>query len=127
MANPTTTAQHTASTAIDEAVRIAAEGSRRTAESAEAAVQASRKYFELGVQVNRDLVGVLTATADASLQTAFDVQNAALSSAVSALDTWTNVSKDAFRRWADLARQTQSVTLKTSQASSKLFESLTVN
>ena len=127
MPNPTTATATAASTAVDEAVRIAAESSRRTTQSAQAAVQASRKYFDLGVQINRDLADLWTASADAGLQTAFDAQNAYLASAQTGIDTWTSLSKDAFNRWAALTRQAQSITLKSYEASNKLFQSLTVD
>jgi hypothetical protein len=127
MPNPTTAAPTTGSTAVEEAVRIAAEGSRRTTQNAQAAVQASRKYFDLGVQINRDLIDLWTATADASLQTAFDAQNAALANGQTSIDAWTSLSKEAFNRFADLTRQAQSITLKSYEASNKLFQSLTVD
>jgi hypothetical protein len=127
MPNPTTAAPTTGSNAVEEAVRIAAEGSRRTTQNAQAAVQASRKYFDLGVQINRDLIDLWTATADASLQTAFDAQNAALANGQTSIDAWTSLSKEAFNRFADLTRQAQSITLKSYEASNKLFQSLTVD
>jgi predicted TIM-barrel fold metal-dependent hydrolase len=127
MANTTTVTQSAASTAVDEAVRIAAEGSRRTTQTAQAAVQASRKYVDLGAQINRDLVELWTASADAGLQIAFDAQNAALASAQTGIDSWASLSKDAFRRFADLTRQAQSVTLKSYESSNKLFQSLTLD
>jgi hypothetical protein len=127
MANPNSATQTAASTAaVDEAVRVAAEASRRSTETAQAALQASRQYFDLGVKLNRDLVGLWSASAEANLQTAFDAQNAALVTGKSAIDSWTSLTNDAFRRWADLAREAQSVTLKSYQAGNKLFQSLTV-
>jgi hypothetical protein len=127
MPNPTTTASTTASSAVDEAVRIAAEGSRRTTQTAQAAVQASRKYFDLGVQINRDLVDLWTTAANAGLEMAFEAQNVYLANTQTGIDSWASLSKDAYRRIADLTRQAQQVTLKSYEASNKLFQSLTVD
>src|SRR3982751_1432348 len=86
MANPTTVTQTTTSV-VDEAVRIAADNSRRSTQSAQAALQAGRKYFDHASQVNRELFALYTAGLDAGLQTLIDVQNAALTSGQTLLDT----------------------------------------
>jgi hypothetical protein len=122
MANPSTSS---AASAVDEAVRIAAEGSRRTTESAQAFLQAGRKYYDQAAQLNRDLLTFWTAAADAGFQTAFEIQNAALKNAQDWFETSASLNKEALRRWADLTRQAQATTLKTYQNSAKLFESVT--
>ena len=124
MANPTTVTQ-TSTSVVDEAVRIAADNSRRSTQSAQAALQAGRKYFDHASQVNRDLFALYTAGLDAGLQTFIEVQNAALTSGQTLLDTSTGLTRDAFRRWADLARQAQATTVKTYQANAKLLDGYT--
>ena len=124
MANPTTATQ-TATSVVDEAVRIAAGNSRRSTETAQAALQTGRKYFDHASQVNRDLFALYTAGVDAGLQTFVDFQNAALTSSQTLLDTSAGLTKDAFRRWADLARQAQATTFKTYQANAKLLGNFT--
>jgi hypothetical protein len=124
MANPTTVTQ-TSTSVVDEAVRIAADNSRRSTQSAQAALQAGRKYFDHASQVNRDLFALYTAGLDAGLQTFIDVQNAALTSGQTLLDTSAGLTRDAFRRWADLARQAQATTVKTYQANAKLLDGYT--
>ena len=124
MANPTAVTR-TATSVVDEAVRIAADNSRRSTESAQAALQAGRKYFDHASQVNRDLLALYTAGLDAGLQTFIEVQNAALTSGQTLLDTSAGLTRDAFRRWADLARQAQTTTVKTYQANAKLLEGYT--
>ena len=126
MANPNTLTPEAASSVLDQAARVAAEGSRRSTENARAALQASREYFDHAAQVNRDLFALWTAAADASLQTAVEIQNAALSGGQAWLDTSANLSRDAFRRWSDLTRQAQTTTLKNYQASTRLFEGVTL-
>jgi len=124
MANPTTVTQ-TSTSVVDEAVRIAADNSRRSTQSAQAALQAGRKYFDHASQVNRDLFALYTAGLDAGLQTVIEVQNAALTSGQTLLDTSAGLTRDAFRRWADLARQAQATTVKTYQANAKLLDGYT--
>jgi len=125
MANPTTVTQ-TATSVVDEAVRIAADNSRRSTESAQAALQAGRKYFDHVAQVNRDLFALYTAGLEAGLQTIVDFQNAALSNSQTLLDTSAGLTRDAFRRWADLTRQAQTTTVKTYQANAKLLDGFTI-
>jgi hypothetical protein len=124
MANPTTVTQ-TSTSVVDEAVRIAGDNSRRSTETAQAALRASRKYFDHTSQVNRDLFALYTAGLDAGLQTFVEFQNAALTNGQTLLDSSVGLTKDAFRRWADLARQAQTTTVKTYQANAKLLEGYT--
>jgi len=118
---PTTTAHP--QSAVDEAVRIAADGSRRTVESAQAAVQATRTYLDQVNQVSGELFKIWAATADAALQSAFDYQNAAFANGQAGFEIWTSSSKDGLRRWVELTHQTQATTRKAYQANLKLFES----
>jgi hypothetical protein len=113
MANPSTAPSQAASAVVDEAVRIAAEGSRRTTESAQAALQATRGYLEQASQLNRDLFALFTAGAEASFQTTFQLQNANLASAEALFDSYVGISKTTFARATDFTRQAQETTLKT--------------
>ena len=124
MANTTTVTQN-ATSVVDEAVRIAADNSRRSTESAQAALQAGRKYFDFSAQVNRDLFALYTAGLDAGLQTYADVHNAALNNAQTLLDSSAALTKAAFGRWVDLARQAQATTVKTYQANARLLQTYT--
>jgi hypothetical protein len=98
---------------IEEAIRITAESQRRATENAQAAVQATRRYFDQGAQLNKDLWALWTATFEAGLQTTFDVQNAALT-----------VGEDTAKRWADLTRQAQATATRTHQANAKYVSGL---
>ena len=98
MANPNTATTGAASAAVDEAVRIAAESSRRTVDTAQAAIAAGRRSMDFANQANRDLFAVWTAAAEASLQTTFDVQNAALANSQALFETSASLSKDALNR-----------------------------
>src|SRR5437660_4934086 len=68
-------------------------------------------------QLNKDLFDLSSAGANASLQTAFEFQNAALANSQAVLETWTDLSKGAVKRWADLTRQTQVSLLESYQSS----------
>ena len=70
-------------------------------------------------------MALYTAGLDAGLQTFIEVQNAALTSGQTLLDTSAGLTRDAFRRWADLARQAQATTVKTYQANAKLLDGYT--
>ena len=124
MANPTTATQTTTSV-VDQAVRIAADNSRRSTETAQAVLQAGRKYFDHANEVNRDLFALYTAGFEAGLQTVVDVQNAAVANGQALLDSSVGLTKDAFRRWAELARQAQATALKAYQGNAKLLDSFT--
>jgi hypothetical protein len=124
MANPNTATATAANAAVDEAVRIAADSSRRTLDSAQATVAASQRYLDLAGQINRDFFALWTTAAESSLQTTFEVQNAALASSQSLFETSAKLSTDALRRWVDVARQAQATTLKSYQSTTKLLGSL---
>ncbi|GAC1330141.1 MAG: hypothetical protein NVSMB2_28880 [Chloroflexota bacterium] len=55
MANTNTASTTAASAAVDEAVRIAADSSRRTIDTAQATVAATQRYLDLASQINRDV------------------------------------------------------------------------
>ena len=124
MANPNTATQTTTSV-VDEAVRIAADNSRRSTETAQAALQVGRKYFDHATQVNRDLFALYSAGFEAGLQTLVDVQNAAVANGQALLDSSVGLTKDAFGRWAELAGQAQATALKTYQGNAKLLDAFT--
>jgi undecaprenyl pyrophosphate synthase len=123
MANPNTAAQNAASAAVNEAVRIAADNSRRSTEGAQAVVQASRRYLDQASQLNRDLFTVFSLGTEASLKTAFEIQNAAFAIGQTWLETSMTITKDAATRWADITRQAQTSTLKHYKESAKLVAS----
>jgi hypothetical protein len=125
MANPNTATTTAASAAVDEAVRIAADSSRRSLDSAQATVAASQKYLDLASQINRDFFALWTTAAETSLHTTFEVQNAALASSQALFETSAKLTNDALRRWVDVARQAQATTLKAYKSSTKLLGSLT--
>jgi hypothetical protein len=110
MANPSTATSNAASAVVDEAVRIAAQGSRRTTESTQAAVQAARGYFDL-----------FTAGADAGFQTAFEFQNAGIAGAQALFDSYVGISRTAFGRYAELTRQAQESAVKTFQLGTRVI------
>jgi|GraSoiStandDraft_41_1057321.scaffolds.fasta_scaffold658138_3 hypothetical protein len=125
MANPNTATTTAASAAVDEAVRIAADNSRRTLDTAQATVAAGQRYLDLASQINRDFFALWTTAAESGLHTTFDVQNAALASSQTLFETSAKLSNDALRRWVEVARQAQATTLKTYQSTTKLLGSLT--
>jgi hypothetical protein len=63
-------------------------------------------------QLNRDLVALVTSTTEAGLQTTFEFQNAALATSQAWLESSTSITRDALRRWSELAQQAQATSLK---------------
>ncbi|MDQ6672994.1 MAG: hypothetical protein M3069_20020 [Chloroflexota bacterium] len=125
MANTNTATSTMASAAVDEAVRIAADSSRRTLDTAQATVAAGQRYLDLASQMNRDVFSLWATAAETSLRTAFEVQNAALTSGQSLFEASAKLSNDALRRWVEVARQAQATTLKNYQSTTKLLGTLT--
>jgi hypothetical protein len=125
MANPNTATTTAASAAVDEAVRIAADSSRRTIDTAQATLVAGQRYLDFVNDINRDLLSLWTTAAETSLHTTFEVQNAALASSQALFETSAKLTNDALRRWVDVARQAQATTLKAYKSSTKLLGSLT--
>jgi translation elongation factor EF-Ts len=122
---PSTASTPVSRAAVDEAVRIAADSSRRATDNAQAAVAAGQQFLDFANQINRDLFSLWTSAVETSLQATFETQNAALASSQSLFDTSAKINKDALNRWIDVARQSQATTLKAYQSSTKLFGSLT--
>jgi hypothetical protein len=118
----TTASTPVARAAVAEAVRIAADRSLRTTDTAQAAVQQSLDFAN---QINRDVFSLWTSAIETNLQASIEVQNAALASSQTLFDTSANLGKDALSRWVAVARQAQTATLNAYQSSTKLFGSLT--
>jgi hypothetical protein len=79
MANPSTASYAAATgTVLDEAVRVANAGARRTTDAAQAALAISRRAYEQTSQLNKDLFDLWTTSLEAGLQSALDIQNATL-------------------------------------------------
>ncbi|MGI9149304.1 MAG: hypothetical protein ACR2IK_22605 [Chloroflexota bacterium] len=121
MANPNPATTNAATAAVDEAVRIATESSRRTLGTTQAALAAGQRYLDLAGEINRDVLSLWTSVADASLRTTFEMQNAALASSQALFETSAKLRADAISRWVDVARQAQATTFKTYQSSTRLL------
>jgi len=111
--------------AVDEAVRIAADSSRRTTDNAQAAVAAGQQILDVANQISRDAFSLWTSAVQTNLETTFAAQNAALASSQTLFDTSAKLGKDTLTQWVEVTRQAQATTLKAYQSSTKLFGSLT--
>jgi hypothetical protein len=65
--------------------------------------------------------------AEAGLQSAFEMQNATLTSSQSWLETAASLNRDAMRRWSEVAHQAQTTTRKAYQSNASWAESLTAS
>ena len=121
MAASSTTTHAPANAVVDEAVRITAEGARRSTETAAAALQQTRSYFDHAAEFNRDVFALWSDSANAWLKMAFDVQNAAIANTQSWFNTSSSITKTAMEHYAELMQKTQATTLKTYQAGAKFM------
>ena len=122
---PSTASTPVSRAAVDEAVRIAADSSRRTTDTAQAAIAAGQQVLDFANQINRDVLSLWTTVVETSLKTTFDAQNAALTSSQTRIR---HVREGQQGRAQPLGRgrpQAQATTLKTYQSSTKLVGSLT--
>lgn len=106
-----------ANAAVDEATRIAAEASRRTAEQAQAAAQVSRAYLDQAADLSRVLYGRWAEGAEAWLQTSLIAQDAAIAAGFATYDATARANRDLLTRWTDLGRQSQAAVIDAWRAS----------
>ncbi len=112
--------------AVTEAARITAETSRRTAEGAKAAVEATRGFLDDSTEVSRKLFDAWVAGAEATLKGTFELQNASLSAGVALLEAGSNSQKAVLQQWNTAAKEAQHAALEAFRAqvraSSRLFD-----
>ena len=112
--------------AVTEAARITAETSRRTAEGAKAAVEATRGFLDDSTEVSRELFDAWVAGAEATLKGTFELQNASLSAGVALLEAGSTSQKAVLQQWNTAAKEAQHAALEAFRvqvrASSRLFD-----
>ena len=98
--------------AVNEAARVAADASRRAADSARTTSQALRAYADQTREANRALYSAWTANVEASLRTAFDIQNASITAGLSMVDAAMAGNRGLAQQWAETTtKQAQQATL----------------
>jgi hypothetical protein len=112
--------------AVTEAARITAVTSRRTAEGARAAVEATRGFLDDSTEVSRKLFDAWVAGGEATLKASFALQNASLSAGVALLEAASTSQKAIVQQWDTAAHGAQHAALETFRAqvraSSRLFD-----
>ena len=98
--------------AVTEAARITAETSRRTVDSARAAVEATRGLLDDSTEFSRKLFDAWTAGAEATLQAAFELQNASVAAGGAFLEAATTSQRAVVQQWDTAAHGAQQATLE---------------
>ena len=113
---PTATAKRDGQTQVSEATRFVEDSSRRSAENARAAVEATRGFVDDTAEVRRKLFEAWATTAETAFQSGFDLYNASLASGLSIFDTATTVQRGLLTQWQATAGQAQQAALQAFQA-----------
>lgn len=94
-----------------------------TAEAVKVAQDAARRYLDESVAMNTSYFNAWTASTQAALRTAFDLQNANLQAWRTAFDATLQANRSWFDQTAELMRKNQEVTVKLVAAGFGLAES----
>jgi hypothetical protein len=94
MANPGTASYATASTTLDDVVRVANATARRTTDTAQAALEIGRHAYEHSSQLNKELFALWTTSLEAGLHSALEVQTATLAAYQANMRLFRNPSTD---------------------------------
>jgi len=88
---------------------------------AEQATTAARQAAEHNMNMSRQMAELWTASVEANLKAAFELQNAAITASRS-LITATGGNQTIFQQWTDMVQQAQKATLEAWQAGKRLGE-----
>jgi hypothetical protein len=108
-----------ATAAVAEATRIAAQAAWANTENAKASIEAARSYFDEANSLGRDLLSTWSTQSEAVLKTAFGAQNAAIDAGLSLFDLGVKSNKQAVAQFTELLKRTQQATLETWQSTIK--------
>jgi hypothetical protein len=108
-----------ATAAVAEATRIAADAARTNTQNAKASIEAARSYFDEANGLGRDLLNTWSTQSEEVLRTAFGAQNAAIDAGLSLFDLSVKSNKQAVAQFSDLLKRTQQATLETWQSTIK--------
>lgn len=97
--------------------------SANTAEAIKAAQDAARRYMDESAAIGRTYFAAWDAAAQASMRTAFDLQNAMIQASRSVLDATCQASRSWFDQAAESVRKSQEATIKLVVAGFDVLES----
>jgi len=126
MSTTTNEMPESATAAVAEATRIAAQAARQGTETAKATIKAASSYLDETNTLGRDLLDTWSTQSEAALKAAFDAQNAAIDAGLGLFDLGTKGNRQAVEQFSELVKQTQRATLEswhaTVQAAAKATE-----
>ena len=125
---PARTAHTDATQRAAEAGRVQArqaieEASRITAENAGASIRTAREIADQSIEAGRKLFDAWSAGTEAALKSAFDLQNAALSTSMTYIEARNKAGREVVERWSDAARSAQRATLEAWQTTARVARS----
>jgi hypothetical protein len=100
-----------------------AEAQQRPHERAQPAVEhGTREALEQARVLQRELAERWRASTEATLRATFDIQNAAIQSGLSLVETGATAQREALERWAEATRRAQEQVLAAWQAAAQASE-----
>jgi hypothetical protein len=124
---PTTTNEmpESATAAVTEATRIAAQAARNGTETAKASIAAARSFADDSNAFGRDLLGTWSIQSESVLKTAFDAQNAAMDAGLGLFDLGLKGNRQAVEQFSEIVKRTQKATLESWQSTVKMVTKAT--
>jgi hypothetical protein len=108
-----------ATAAVAEATRIAAQAAREGSETAKATIKAASSYLSETNALGRDLLDSWSMQSEAALKAAFEAQNAAIDAGLGLFDLGVKGNRQAVEQFSELVKRTQQATLESWQATVK--------
>ena len=109
-----------ATAAVTEATRIAAQAARNGTETAKASIEAARSFADDSNALSRDLLNTWSVQSESVLKTAFDAQNAAMHAGLGLFDLGVKGNRQAVEQFSEIVKRTQMATLESWQATVKM-------
>jgi len=119
MSTTTNEMPESATAAVAEATRIAAQAARQGTETAKATIKAASSYLDETNTLGRDLLDTWSTQSEAALKAAFDAQNAAIDAGLGLFDLGVKGNRQAVEQFSELVKRTQRATLESWQATVK--------
>src|SRR5512142_1193458 len=112
----TTTEVPNAEAAVNEAVRITREATRRGTESAKASLEVAHTYMDEVNVLGRQMFDTWSVEGEAIIKAAFDAQNASIDAGIALFDLGVNTNKQSIEQAVKLLKESQGAVLESWQA-----------
>ena len=112
MSTTTNELSDSATAAVAEATRIAAQAARNGTETAKASFEATRSYVGETSVIGREMLEGWSTQSEAVLKTAFDAQNAAFEAGLNLFDLSFKGNRKSVEQFSMIVKRTQEATLE---------------